>query len=301
MRWMRQWEIQLMILPGLLFLLVFNYVPMYGVIVAFKDYNLFKGFLESPWAGMKHFDMFFNSLDFWRIIRNTVVISGLKLLFGFPAPIILALLLNEIRNRYFKQFIQTVTYMPHFLSWVVVGGFALTILSADTGSLNEILLKLGWIDESVAWLSKPNYFWEILIAANIWKEIGFASIVYLAAIAGVDPSLYEAASIDGASRSRQIFAITIPSIMPIIIIFLILQIGNLLNAGFEDILMLTSNGMNAIMREVGDVIDTYVYRIGIQNQRFSYAAAAGLFKSLINILLLVAANRFARRLGHSLW
>ncbi|WP_435171464.1 ABC transporter permease [Paenibacillus glycanilyticus] len=297
----REWDIHLMIIPGVLLLFVFSYLPMYGVVTAFQDYNLFKGFADSPWAGTKHFRMFFHSPDFWTIMRNTVVVSLLKLIFSFPAPIALALLLNEVGKAAFKRIIQTVSYLPHFLSWVIVGGFVISMLSVDNGSINILLMKLHLIDEPVNWLSESNYFWGILIASNVWKDIGFASIVYLAAISGIDPHLYESASIDGANRFRQMFSITVPSIMPVIVIFMILAVGNVMNAGFEDILILTNNGVNAIVRNVSDVIDTYVYRIGIQNQRFSYAAAVGLFKSAINVLLLIGANRLARKSGQSLW
>lgn len=300
-RFMRQWDIQIMILPGLAFLFVFHYIPMYGVSIAFQDYNLFTGIWNSPWVGWKHFAMFFRSPEFDTVLRNTIAISLLKLIFGFPAPIALALMLNEVRHMVFKRVVQTVTYLPYFLSWVIVGGFAASMLAADGGSINLALQKAGLIDEPVNWLSIPKYFWAILVTTNVWKEIGFGSIVYLAAIAGIDPHLYEAAAIDGAGRLRQMFSITLPCIMPVILIFLILAIGNLLNAGFEDILVLTNNGQNGILRPVSDVVDTYVYRVGLQNQRYSYAAAVGLFKALFNVALLVAANRMARRFGHSLW
>ncbi|MBB3128841.1 putative aldouronate transport system permease protein [Paenibacillus rhizosphaerae] len=296
-----EWDIHLMIWPGILLLFVFCYLPMYGVLIAFKDYNLYRGFADSPWVGLKHFRMFFHSPDFWMIMRNTLVVSLLKLLISFPAPIILALMLNEVRKIAFKRVIQTVSYLPHFMSWVIVGGFVISMLSVDNGSINILLMKLHLIDEPVNWLSKPSYFWGILIGSNVWKDIGFSSIVYLAAIAGIDPHLYEAAAMDGAGRFRQIRSITLPSIMPVILIFLILAIGNVLNAGFEDILILTNNGVNAIVRDVSDVIDTYVYRTGIQTQRYSYASAVGLFKSVISVGLLIGANRLSRRFGQSLW
>ncbi len=297
-RLLRQWDIQLMVLPALLFIFVFSYVPMYGVLTAFQDYSLFKGFLGSPWVGFKHFEMFFNAPVFWDVMRNTLVISLLKLIVGFPAPIILALMLNEIGNRTYKRAIQTISYLPHFLSWVIVSGFVLSLLSTDNGSLNILLQKLNLINEPINFLSMPEYFWGILVTTGVWKEIGFASIVYLAAIAGIDPHLYEAASMDGASRFRQMFTITLPSILPVVIVFSILAIGNLLNAGFEDIILL---GSNPILRDVSDVLDTYVYRIGIENSRYSYATAAGLFKAVISVGLLAGANYLARRSGNSLW
>ncbi|MEQ4485585.1 ABC transporter permease subunit [Cohnella silvisoli] len=287
-----------MVWPALLFIIVFSYIPMYGVLTAFQDYSLFKGFLGSPWVGFKHFEMFFHAPVFWDIMRNTLVISLLKLIVGFPAPILLALMLNEVGNQAYKRTIQTISYLPHFLSWVIVSGFVMSILSTDNGSLNILLQKLHLIDEPINFLSLPEYFWTILVTTGVWKEIGFASIVYLAAIAGVDPHLYEAASMDGASRFRQMFTITLPSIMPVITVFSILAIGNLLHAGFEDIILL---GSNPVLRDVSDVLDTYVYRIGILNSRFSYATAAGLFNAVISVGLLMGANHLARRSGNSLW
>lgn len=301
-RFVRQWDYQFMIFPAVIFIFVFAYIPMWGLLISFKDYNLFTGFQESSWVGWKHFDMFFSSPEFANIMRNTIVISLLKLAIGFPAPIILALMLNEVRNMVFKRTIQTVTYIPHFISWVVVAGLVFEMLAVNHGSVNELLLSLNLIDEPVNWMSSPKYFWGVLITAGVWKEIGFGSIVYLAAIAGVDPHQYEAAAIDGANRWKQIFLVTIPNIAPVIIIFLILQIGNILNAGFEDIMLLTRNLNNGIVMPVADVIDTYVYRMGIDYQRYSYATAAGLFKSVISVILLVIANWIARRLGKtSLW
>ncbi|MCM3128807.1 MULTISPECIES: ABC transporter permease subunit [unclassified Paenibacillus] len=294
----KQWELQIMVIPALILVFIFSYIPMYGVLMAFQDYSIFDGFWASPWVGFKHFEMFFSSPDFWTIMRNTLIISALKLFIGFPAPIILALMLNEVRQMAFKRVIQTVSYLPHFLSWVIVAGFAMSILSTDNGSLNILLEKLHLIDEPIGFLGIAEYFWGILVSVNVWKEIGFNSIVYLAAIAGINPNLYEAAQMDGASRLKQIRYITIPSIMPVVIIFFILAIGNLLNAGFEDILLL---GGNPVLRDVSDVLDTYVYRTGIENQRFSYATAAGLFKAVVSVLLLTLANYAARKSGNSLW
>ncbi|WP_415841054.1 ABC transporter permease [Paenibacillus typhae] len=287
-----------MVLPALFFILVFSYIPMYGVLMAFQDYNLFKGFTGSPWVELKHFEMFFAAPEFWTVMRNTLVISLLKLLVGFPAPILLALMLNEVRSRVFKRTVQTISYLPHFLSWVIVSGFVMSMLSTENGSVNMLLQQLNLIKDPINFLSLPEYFWTILVTTGVWKEIGFSSIVYLAAIAGIDPNMHEAASIDGAGKLRQMFSITLPSILPVIIVFLILAIGNLLSAGFEDILLL---GANPVLRDVGDVLDTYVYRIGIQNNRYSYATAAGLFKSLIGVFLLVGANYAARKSGNSLW
>ncbi|WP_212961156.1 ABC transporter permease [Cohnella xylanilytica] len=286
-----------MVVPALIFIFVFSYIPMSGILIAFKDYDIFQGFASSPWVGLDNFKEFLHADEFRTVIRNTLGISFLKLLIGFPAPIVLALMLNEVRIPIFKRVVQTISYLPHFLSWVIVSGFVLTMLSADYGSLNIALEKLNLIDEPVNWLTIPNYFWAILIATGLWKGIGFGSIVYLAAIAGVNPELYEAASIDGAGRFRKIISITIPCIMPVVSIFLILAIGDLLSAGFEDILLLQSD----IVRDVSDVLDTYVYRVGIKNSLFSYAAAVGLFKAVVSVILLTVANALARKSGNSLW
>ncbi|WP_343782129.1 ABC transporter permease [Virgibacillus salarius] len=297
-RYFRQFDLQMMVIPGLLFIFIFNYIPMYGVLMAFQDYNIFEGMAGSEWVGFKHFERFFEDPRFLEIMRNTIVLSVLKILICFPAPIILALMLNEVRHMMFKRAVQTITYLPHFLSWVIVAGFATSILATDNGSLNMALEKINLIDKPINFLSIPEYFWTIIISTNLWKSIGFASIVYLAAVAGVDQQLYEAASLDGASKWKQIFLITIPSIMPVILIFFILEIGNLLNAGFEDLLLL---GSNPVLREVSDVIDTYVYRVGISDGLYSYAAAIGLFKAVISVGLLTLANQLARKSGNSLW
>jgi len=299
-RFIKQLDIQLMVWPGLLLIFVFAYIPMYGVLTAFMDYSIFTGskIFENPWVGFKHFEAFFNAPDFHSIIRNTLVISLLKLFIGFPAPIILALMLNEVRHMMFKRVVQTITYLPYFMSWAVVGGLVMAMLSTENGSINMVLEGVGAINEPINFLSLKKYFWSILVSSNVWKEIGFGSIIYLAAIAGIDPHLYEAADIDGASKFKQIYLITIPTIMPVIIIFLILAMGSLLNAGFEDILILAQN---PILRPVSDVIDTYVYRVGLQNGKFSYGVAVGLFRAIISVLLLTMANYIARRSGNGLW
>ncbi|MGG1633255.1 ABC transporter permease subunit [Paenibacillus sp. FSL K6-3182] len=299
-RLMKQMDVQLMVWPGILLIFVFAYIPMYGVLTAFMDYNLFTGsrIFDNPWVGFKHFEAFLTAPDIATVMRNTLMISLLKLLIGFPAPIILALMLNEVRHMVFKRVVQTITYLPYFMSWVIVGGMVMALLSTENGSVNMLLEGVGAIDEPVNFLSLKEYFWGILVSTTVWKEIGFGSIIYLAAIAGVDPHLYEAADIDGASKFKQIYLITIPTIMPVIIIFMILAMGNLLSAGFEDILILAQN---PILRPVSDVIDTYVYRVGLQNGKFSYGVAVGLFRAVISVLLLTAANYLARRSGNGLW
>lgn len=300
-RWKKfisQLDLQSMVWPGIIFVFIFSYIPMYGVVMAFQQYDIFGGIMKSPWVGFMHFRMFFEAPEFWNVMRNTLVISLLKLIISFPAPILLALMLNEIGNMGFKRIIQTVSYLPYFLSWVIVSGFVFSLLSVDNGTVNYVLERFNLVGEPVNFLALPKYFWSILVSVNVWKEVGFGSIVYMAAIAGIDPTLYEAASIDGASRLKQIHLITLPSITPIIIIFMILAIGSLLSAGFEDILLLATN---PILRPYSDVIDTYVYRVGILNARFSYATAVGLFKAVISVILLVTANKIARRADVSLW
>lgn len=297
-RFSKQLDLQLMVLPAMILILIFSYLPMYGVLMAFQDYDIFKGFLHSPWVGLKHFQTFFEAPEFWTVMRNTFVISVLRLLIGFPAPILLALILNEVIHLRFKRIIQTVSYLPHFLSWVIVSGFVASMLATDNGSLNMLLQKLHLIVEPVNFLSIPGYFWAILIGTGVWKEIGFSAIVYLAAIAGINPEIYEAASMDGANRLKKMWYITLPGISGVITIFMILAVGDILSAGFEDILLLAKN---PVLQDVSDVIDTYVYRVGIRNSLFSYAAAVGLFKSGISVILLTAANRMARKLGRSLW
>ncbi|MGG4032944.1 ABC transporter permease subunit [Paenibacillus cisolokensis] len=301
-RFAAQWQMQSMIWPGMIFIVLFSYIPMWGIIIAFKEYDIFQGFAGSPWVGLKQFRLFFQSPDFAMVMKNTLIVALLKLAFIFPAPIALALMLNEVRLAVFKRIVQTMTYLPHFISWVIVSGLVFSILSVESGSLNVLLQKLGLIERPVNWLSIPDYFYAILISSGLWKEVGFGSIVYLAAIAGVNPHLYEAAAMDGAGRLRQIFSVTLPTIAPVVTIFLILHIGSLLNAGFEDILVLTNGGKNAILREVSEVLDTYVYNVGVNQQRYSFATAAGLFKSAVNVLLLWGANALARKVGgSSLW
>lgn len=297
-RFTRQLDLQLMVIPAMILILIFSYLPMYGVLMAFQDYDIFKGFLHSPWVGFKHFRMFFEAPEFWTVMRNTFVISMLRLLIGFPAPILLALVLNEVIHLRFKRIIQTVSYLPHFLSWVIVSGFVGSMLATDNGSLNMLLQKLHLVGEPVNFLSIPSYFWAILIGTGVWKEIGFSAIVYLAAIAGINPEIYEAASIDGASRLKKMWFITLPGISGVVTIFMILAVGDILSAGFEDILLLAKN---PVLQDVSDVIDTYVYRVGIRNSLFSYAAAVGLFKSAISVILLTCANMLARKMGRSLW
>ena len=282
----QQLVLQSMVWPGLIALFIFAYLPMAGLVMVFQDYDIIKGFFASPWVGFKHFRDFFTNPQFPVLMKNTLILSFAKILFGFPAPIILALMFNEITQKATKRVFQTITYMPYFLSWVVVGGMLSAMLAVDGGSVNDFLVRFGMIKEPINFLSEPKYFRTILVASNIWKSIGYNAIIYIAAIAGINHEMYEAAEVDGASRIRQMISITIPEIAPQIMIMLIMQIGQLLNAGYEDILILTNNCDNTVLLEVGDVIDTYVYRFGIKMHRYSYSAAVGLFKAIISVISL---------------
>ena len=301
-RMLKQWDLQVMAIPPMILVIIFCYVPMWGILMAFKNFDIFSGFAKSPWVGLMHFRMLFNAPEFPVIMRNTLSISLLKLALGFPAPILLALMLNEVKNDKFKRTVQTITYMPHFISWVVVAGFVFTIYGTSDGIINSVLSSMNLIDRPIEWLTSPNKFWGILVSTGIWKDVGFGAIIYLAAIAGIDPSLYEAAEVDGATKLQKIFKITLPSIAPVVTILLILAIGSILNSGFEDILLLTSNGTNPALMGVATNLDIYVYQQGIQNMRYSYATAAGLFKSVINVIMLTIANYTAKKINDSsLW
>ncbi|WP_419182313.1 ABC transporter permease [Paenibacillus radicis (ex Xue et al. 2023)] len=281
----------LLMLPGLLFFLIFKYVPMWGVIISFQDYSPYLGMLGSPWVGFDHFTRFFANPDFWLLFRNTMMISLLSLVFFFPVPIVMSLLLSEVKHRVFKRVVQSIVYLPHFLSWVVVVGITFLLFSQSSGIVNLVLEFIGF--SRVDFLSNPNWFWGMLTAQNIWKETGWGTIIFLAAIAGVDPQLYEAAKIDGANRLRQTWHITLPAIRSVIIILLILRIGQIMDVGFEQVFLM----MNGAVSEVSDVFETYVYRVGIQGGQLSYSTAVGLFKSFIGLVLVIGANRLAKRFG----
>nr|WP_309098636.1 ABC transporter permease subunit [Fredinandcohnia onubensis] len=289
----------ILMLPGLAYFLIFHYLPMFGLFVAFKDVSPFGGLAEmwnSEWVGFKHFDKFFDSYYFWDVLGNTVIISFLKLMFGFTTPIIFALLLNEIRIKWFKKSIQTISYLPHFISMVVVTGMVNNLLSTHGGIVNAIIQFFG--GEPIAFLVDSNYFRSVLVITDIWKGIGWESIIYLAAMASIDPQLYESAKVDGANRFKQMWHITLPGISFVICILLILNIGNFLEAGFEQILLLYSPSVY----EVADIIDTYVYRLGLVNMEYSFAAAVGLFQNVIGAVLILAANYIVKKMGHQgLW
>ncbi|WP_372661088.1 ABC transporter permease [Cohnella sp.] len=287
--------VYLMLVPVVAYYLIFYYVPIYGLQIAFKDYSMGLGMWASDWVGIQHFQDFFNSYYFWRLLRNTMLLSFYELLFGFPASIILALLLNELRSALVKRAVQTITYMPHFISIVIISGMLVDFLNRD-GLFNHLLVGLGI--EPVAFLSESGWFRTIFVSSNIWQNVGWGSIIYLSAMSSIDSSLYEAAKMDGASRWKQVFHITLPGIMPTVIILLILQIGNFMAVGTEKILLL----YNSTTYETADVIGTFVYRKGILEANFSYSAAVGLFNSLINFTLLFLANAISRKTSDTrLW
>lgn len=283
----RQWDVQLMVIPWIIWLIIFCYVPMYGIVIAFKDYDISKPIFDSAWVGLKYFREFFNSPSFGNIMLNTLGISILKLVFCMPAPLILAILLNEVRGVRFKKLVQSVSYLPHFLSWIIVSGIIFELTSTE-GMINSFLAIFGH-KNPINYLSDPKYFWAILIVSEMWKGVGWGSIIYLAAINGIDPNLYEAASIDGSNRFRNIIHITLPSLVPTIIIILMFTLGGLLNSNFDQIFMLT----NAQVYDRAVVIDTYVYE-AMKNGRFSFSTAVGLFKSVVGFVLLMIANTAAK-------
>jgi len=269
---------------------------MYGLQVAFKDYSIFRGVAASPWIGIEHFETLFANSQFLRAVKNTIFISALSLIFGFPVPIFLALMFNEIINAIYKKTAQTIVYLPHFISTVIIAGIVITAFSPSAGIINTVI---GWFGiDPIYFLTKPEWFRPIFIGSGIWQEAGFSSIIFLAAIAGVNPSLYESAVVDGASRWQMMWKITIPSIMPTIIIMLIIRIGNLMEVGFELIILL----YQPATYQTADVINTFIYRQGLQGGQYDLAAAAGLFNAVIAFVLVMAANSLSRRYSQtSLW
>ncbi|WP_029192277.1 ABC transporter permease [Paenibacillus harenae] len=287
----------LLMLPALAITLLFSYVPMFGLYMAFVHYSpgggpFFSQFFTAKFVGFEWFSYFFNNGDFYMIMRNTLAQSFLSLLFGFPMPIILALMINELRNGWFKRTFQTVSYMPHFISWVIAANIIITVLSSG-GVINNMLTGLGFIDEPIQFMQKGPLFWWIIAFSNTWKDMGFNAIMYLAAISAINPELYEVAKVDGASRLKQMLHITLPSIKPTIIILAILAVGGILNAGFDQQYLLQNN----TVLQYSEVIDTYTYKYGLQNGMFSYGAAVGLFKSLVAFILVISVNTMAKKMN----
>jgi putative aldouronate transport system permease protein len=281
----------LMLLPGMLYFVIFRYLPMWGIVIAFQNYQPSLGISGSQWVGLKHFSRFFMDADFWFLFKNTLILAIYNLIFFFPLPIILALMLNEVRIEVYKRIIQTLVYVPHFVSWVVVVGIAYIFFTTEGGIVNELAASLGL--EKIQFLMSEDWFRTMIVGEVIWKETGWGTILFLAALAGVDPQLYEAARMDGANRWRQLWHVTMPAIRSTIVILLILRLGSFLDTGFEQIYLM----LNPLNREVGEVFDTYVYSVGVERAQFSYSTAVGLFKSLVGLLLVLSANYFAKKVG----
>ena len=287
----RDRSLYLLALPGILFFLIFKYIPMWGIVIAFQDYSPFRGILGSEWVGLQHFTTLFANPDFALLFRNTLAISLLNLILFFPFPILISLGLNELRNVTYKRLIQTVIYMPHFLSWVIIAGLTLLLFAKGTGLINELFALWGW--PRVDFLTNPDSFWIMVTLQAMWKEAGWGTVVFLGAMASVDTQLYEAARMDGAGRLRQIWHITLPAIRSVIVVLLILRLGDIMEVGFEQIFLM----YNGAVSEVAEVFDTYVYRTGIEQGDFSYSTAVGLFKSVVGLALVVIANRLVKRMG----
>jgi len=288
----------LMFLPIVVYFIVFKYVPMTGIVIAFKNYKIKEGIWGSAWCGLDNFTKAFATPTFARSIRNTLIISSMKLLFGFPAPILLALMLNEVTHPRFQKTVQTITYLPHFLSWVVLAGMFQQLLSPNNGAVNYLLQKFFGLEKSIYFLGDNNYFRGTLIVTDIWKNVGWSSILYLAAIAGIDPSLYEAATVDGATRFQCTWYITLPCLISTIVVMLILNVGSIMDAGLDQIF----NLYNSAVYQTGDIIDTYVYRYGIGDMKYSFATAIGLFKNVIAFILVVGTNIITKKIsGEGIW
>ncbi|WP_033404670.1 ABC transporter permease [Paenibacillus fonticola] len=281
----------LMIFPGLIYFIVFKYFPMGGLVIAFQDYQPFLGITGSPWVGFKHFIRLFTEPTFFMLLRNTLILFALNIVIFFPMPIILALMLNEVRNKYFKNAVQTIIYIPHFMSWVIIVSITYVFLTLDGGIINEFIVSLG--GKKISFLTSPEWLRTIYIGQIIWKELGWSTIIYLAAITVVDPQLYEAAEMDGAARLRKTWHITLPAIRPVIITLLILKIGSTLDLGFEHMYLL----LNSLNREVAEIFDTYIYTAGLKNGQLSFSTTVGLFKGVVGLVLVMASNKLAKKMG----
>jgi putative aldouronate transport system permease protein len=288
----------ILFLPAILYFVIFQYGPMYGLQIAFKDYKFMEGIFGSAWVGLEHFRYMFQLDSFWEVFRNTILISLYKFAFGFPAPIIFALLLNELRHVLFKRVVQTVSYFPHFVSWVILAGIFTQFLSPSIGPINIFIKALGF--EPIYFLADPSWFRSLLVSTDVWKDLGWGTIIYLAALAGINPELYESARVDGANRFQRVMKITLPSMYPVITIMAILSIGKLIMDDFDQIF----NLYNPAVYSVADVASTYMYRQGLVNLQYSFATAVGLFKNVISLVMVILANMIARKISgneNSLW
>ncbi|NOU90983.1 ABC transporter permease subunit [Paenibacillus sp. LMG 31460] len=286
----------LMFLPCLLYYILFKYVPMFGIVISFKNYNPFVGVMGSEWVGFKYYVMFFNNPDLLKLLRNTFLLGMYKLIFGFPAPIVLALLLNELKNMVFKRFVQTISYLPHFISNVIVASMVVMFLSPSGGIVNKLIEAFGF--EKINFMLMPDMFRSVYVFSEIWQHVGWETILYLAALTSIDPMLYEASEMDGASRLRKLWHVTIPGIAPTIVILLILNVGKVIEIGFEKVFLL----YNPATYETADILSTYVYRVGLMQGNFSYASAIDVFTGLVSLVFIVSTNYASRKLSEtSLW
>ena len=293
----RDIPIYLLILPAALLLFVFHYLPIYGIVISFQDFSPFKGVLNSNWVGLKNFEHFLSDSNFWRVFKNTIIINLMQIIIGFPIPVMFAIFLNELWSNRFKKVVQTVSYLPHFISWVVAASIITSALSPSSGLINKFLEGAFGI-EPIYFLAKEEYFRLIIVISNVWKELGMQSVYYIAALASIDTELYEAAKMDGAGKIKQTIHITLPGLRSIIIVLLVLKIGRMVTIGFEQIFLL----YNPLVYDVGDVISTYTYRLGIEQTRYSLTSAIGVTQSVVNFILVYAANKAARKIaGWSLW
>ncbi len=286
------WQLHLMVLTGLVFLVIFAYIPMVGIVIAFQDFLPTKGFFGSPWVGLANFKYMFELPDTMLVLKNTVIIASWKIILGFVTPLVFALLLNEAKNSLIKRSVQTMVYFPHFLSWVILGGIFVDIFSLNGGAVNQIIAFFGI--QPIFFLGDKNWFRIIVILTDVWKEFGFGTIIYLAALAGIDPNLYEAAEIDGANRWKQVLHVTLPGIAAVAVLLGTLSIGNVLNAGFDQIF----NLYNTLVYDTADIIDTWVYRMGILKAQYGLATAVGLLKSVIGLILITASYKLAKRFAN---
>ena len=297
--WTRVWkfrECYILLLPMFALILLFHYVPLYGIVLAFKKYRMIDGIFGSEWVGLYQFRKLLATESFWKVMSNTLEISALRLLFGFPAPILLAIFLNEIRNKYFKKAVQTISYLPYFMSWVVLGGIFRQLFSIDGGLINYIIKACG--GAPISFLTSNNWFRTILIGTGVWQGVGWSSVIYLATIAGIDPQLYEAATMDGANRFQMVRYITLPMLYPVMSITFILNIGGILNAGFDQIF----NMYSPMVYDSADILDTYVYRLGFEESDYSFSTAVGLFKNVVGFILVIVTNLVSKKLsGNGIW
>ncbi|WP_308638765.1 ABC transporter permease [Paenibacillus silvisoli] len=290
--WRKTWPFHLLVLPALILCIIFQYIPLFGVVIAFQDYQPWLGIKKSAWVGLTHFHTLFQYPDSKQVIWNTLIIASFKLVINLFVPIIFALLLNEVVKTYFKRILQTLVYLPHFLSWVILGGIMIDILSTDGGIVNRLIEALG--GQSIFFLGDGSWFRVTVVISDVWKEFGFSAIIFLATLVGINPALYEAAEIDGATRWQQVIHISVPLILPIVIVVATLSLGRILDAGFDQIL----NLYNPLVYSHGDIIDTFVYRVGLNNGQFSFGTAVGLFKSVIGFILIIVSYRLAYKLAN---